>query len=239
MTRRSNLSAAMASVLLLCASPALAGEGRVDQAEGLEIEADALEIEFQTIFVPAGNGAKGEWKFAPTIEYGLSDALSVGLEFEFEKESGEPALLTEIGVQAKLALISPEDAPVGLGFQSSLIFDRSADVGFETYIIAEHDGEKIDVIGNLVISAEPGDWSELSASYVGRLDHAIDDRYALGLESGGELSGETKGRHWLGPVFSMSPKEGGLVPAVEFSIFAPLTGKTPDVQMKLELDWEF
>ncbi|MEH6663014.1 MAG: hypothetical protein V7679_15315 [Parasphingorhabdus sp.] len=239
MILRSNLCAASTAALLLCSCPAVAGEGRVDQAEGLEIEKAAFEIEFQTIFVPESVGEEGEWKFAPTVEYGLSDRLSVGLEVEFEKEAGEALALSEVGVQAKLALISPENAPVGIGFQTSLIFDRSGDIGFETYLIAEHDGDKINLIGNLIISGEPGDWSELSTSYVGRLDHALGDNFSLGLESGGELSGEAKGRHWLGPVFSASSEEGGLVPSLEFSAFAPLTGKTPDVQFRLELDWEF
>ncbi|CAO1654898.1 hypothetical protein [Parasphingorhabdus sp. NYA22] len=123
---------------------------------------------------------------------------------------------------------------IGRGF-----FDRSGDVGFETYLIAEHEGEKIDLIANLIISGEPGDWSELSTSYVGRVDHVVGFNFSWGVESGGELSGEAKGRHWLGPVFSVSSEEGGLVPSFELSAFAPLTRKTPDVQFRLELDWEF
>lgn len=122
---------------------------------------------------------------------------------------------------------------------SSGLFDRSGDVGFETYLIAEHEGDKIDLIGNLIIFGEPGDWSELSTSYVGRFDHVVGDNFSLGLESGGKLSGESKGRHWLGPVFSVASEEGGLVPSFEWSVFAPLTRKTPDVQFRLELDWEF
>ncbi|AMO72717.1 hypothetical protein [Sphingorhabdus sp. M41] len=229
----------LAFVLLLSPYPAFAGEGRVDQAEGLEIEKDAFELEFQTIFVPESNGEEGEWKIAPTIEYGVSEALSVGLEIEFEKEAGEALQLSEVGVQAKLVVISPENAAVGLGIQSAVIFDRSSDVGFETYFIAEHKSDQIDVIANLVLSAEPGDWSELSTSYVGRFDHAIGNHFSLGLEAGGEISGEAKGRHWLGPVLSAAGEEGSPIPAFELSIFAPLTHRTPDIQFRLELDWEF
>lgn len=229
----------LALVLLLSPYPAFAGEGRVDQAEGLEIENDVFELEFQTVFVPESNGEEGEWKFAPTIEYGVNDALSVGLEIEFEKEAGEALQFSEVGVQAKLVVISPENAVVGLGFQSAVIFDRSSDIGFETYFIAEHKSDKIGVIANLVLSAEPGDWSELSTSYVGRFDHAIGDDFSLGLEAGGEISGEAKGRHWLGPVLSATGEDDSLVPAIELSIFAPLTRRTPDIQFRLELDWEF
>ncbi len=122
---------------------------------------------------------------------------------------------------------------------SSGLFDRSGDVGFETCLVAEHEGDKIDLIVNLIISGEPGDWSELSTSYVGRVDHVVGYNFALGVESGGELSGEAKGRHWLGPVFSASSEESSFVPSFELSAFAPLTRKTPDVQFRLELDWEF
>ena len=75
--------------------------------------------------------------------------------------------------------------------------------------------------------------------HVGRVDHVVGDNFSLGLESSGELSGEAKGRHWLGPVFSASSEESNFVPSFELSVFAPLTRKTPDVQFRLELDWEF
>lgn len=229
----------LAFALLFYSCPSFAGEGRVDQAEGLEIEKGAFDIEGQSIFAPESNGEEEEWKFAPTMEYGVSDRLSVGLEIEFEKEDGEELQFSEVGMQAKLVVVSPDEAPVGFGFQSSMILDRSGDIGFETYFIAEHNADKTDLTGNLIISSEPGDWSELSTSYVARFDRAVANNFSLGLESGGEISGDNKGRHWLGPVLSASAEEDSLIPALELSVFAPLTRKTPDVQFRLELDWEF
>ncbi len=239
MFEKSTVFAALMAALLLSSCPALAGEGRVDQAENLEIEQGSFEFELQSIFVPRSNGEQGEWKFAPTIEYGLSDRLSIGLEIEFEKEADEKLGFSEIGVQAKLVAISPDDAPVGLGIQTSVIFDRSGNIGSETYFIADHVGDKIHLTGNLILTAEPGDWSSLSTSYVGRFDHVIDDNLSLGVETGGEFTGEAKGRHWVGPVLSAASEEGALIPSFELSVFAPLTRETPAVQFRLELDWEF
>lgn len=236
---RSSLSGALAALAMSWACPASAGEGRVDQGENLEIEEATFELESQLIFVPASNGEAGEWKFAPTVEYGINDALAVGLEIEFEKETGETLQFSEIGLQAKLILADPEVAVAGLGVQSTVIFDRSGRVGFETYLIVEHTRDEFNVLGNLIVSGEPGDWSALSTSYVGRFDHAIDSNFAVGIEAGGELSGDSKGRHWVGPVLQIAADEASLVPSFELSAFAPLSRKTPDFQVRLELDWEF
>ncbi len=236
---RSSLSPALAAVAMPWTFPAIAAEGRVDQAENLEIEESMFELESQLIFVPESNGEVGEWKFAPTIEYGINDALAVGLEIEFEQESGETLQFSEIGLQAKLVLVDPEVAAAGLGVQSSVIFDRSGRVGFETYFIIEHIRDELNVLGNLIVSGEPGDWSALSTSYVGRVDHAIGGNFSVGMETGGELSGDSKGRHWVGPVLHIAADEASLVPSVELSAFAPLSRKTPDFQLRLELDWAF
>jgi hypothetical protein len=239
MFQKVKILSGLAFAFLFQSVPVIAGEGRVDQVEGLEIERGAVELEFQSIFVPGVDEEDGEWKLAPTIEYGVSDVLSIGLEFKFKKETGEALQWSERAVQGKLALVSAEQALLGLGVQSSMVFDRSGAVGFETYFIAEHRHNKADFVANLVLATGPGDWSEISTSYIGRFNHAIGDSFALGLESGGELSGDARGRHWVGPVLSIASGEGSLIPAFELAVLAPLTRETPDVQFRLEFDWEF
>jgi len=224
---------------------AWADEGVVDQAEGLDIEQGAIELELQTIYIPASNGDADVWKIAPTLEYGLSSSLGIGVEIEFEKESGESLIFEELGLLAKWVALSPEEAPLGLGLQSALIIDRHGGIGTETYAIAEITRAGTGLTANLIYATEPGDWSEDSLSYVLRGDQAFSERFSLGAEAGGELSGAAKGRHWIGPVVTFAPgreddtSEGGPLPAIEFALFAPLTRATPDVQFRLELDWEF
>ena len=238
--------AAIAALSVATVTPvASAGEGRVDQAEKLEVEPGATEIELQNIYVPASEGDESAWKLAPTFEYGLSDRLGIGLELEFEKEGKGTLLFTELGFQAKWVAIDPEDAPLGLGIQTSLVLDRQGELGSETYLIAEAFAGETDLTANLVYATAPGHWSEDGFSYVLRADQPLGKRLLLGAEAGGELSGEAKGRHWIGPVFTLLPdskgedREGGMLPALEFGVFAPLSAVTPDVQFRLELDWEF
>ena len=236
----------------LCAATlapaAWAGEGQVDQAEMLDVERCAIEVELQNIYLPASNGDDSAWKFAPTFEYGASDTVSVGLEIEFEKQGNERLVFEGFGLQAKWVAVDPDNAPLGLGVQTSLNMDRHGRIGSETYLIAQTLAEDTSLTANLIYVTEPGDWSEDAFSYVLRADRELSSAISLGAEAGGEISGEYKGRHWIGPILTLSPaagdegkdkEQGSAIPAMEFGIFAPLSAKTPDVQFRLELDWEF
>lgn len=217
---------------------ALAEEGRVDQIERAEIEWGEAEIELQTIHVPAGNGEASASAANLTLERGVTRFLSLGIEIETEAEDGEALDVDSVGLQAKW--VPNPDAAVRFGVQTGLFVTADeGEVGSETFLIAETEAAGLDLVANAVIETEPGDWSETSAAYGLRADYPAGEQLMLGLEAGGGLSGEGAGAHWLGPVLSLLPPEGATRPAVELSVFLPLTQETPDVQFRIELDHAF
>lgn len=217
--------------------PAMAEEGRVDQIERAAIEAGETEAELQTIHVPAGGGEAAAWAANVTFERGLSRSLSLGLEIETEAGDGAGLDVDSVGLQAKW-VANPAEA-TRFGVQAGLYRADDGNFGSETFLIAETRAGGLDLVGNLVIGTEPGKWSEASATYGLRADRAAGGRLLAGLEAGGGISGEGAGAHWLGPVLSFLPEEETGLPAVELSLFLPLTEDTPDVQFRLELDRAF
>ena len=221
-----------------CGLAALAQDGRVDQIERAEIEWGETEIELQTIHVPASNDEASASSANLTLERGIARFLSLGIEIETEAEDGEALDIDSVGLQAKW-VVDPE-AAVRFGVQTGLfVTPDEGEVGSETFLIAETEAGGLALVANAAIETEPGDWSEANAAYGLRADYPAGEQLMLGLEAGGGLSGEGAGAHWLGPVLSLLPPEGAKRPAVELSVFLPLTQETPDVQFRIELDHAF
>ncbi len=222
---------------LLAPVPAAAEGGLVDQVERLEIEAGEFETEGQLIY--AEENDEETLLLGTTFEYGLTDNFQLGVEFEAEREAGEALILETIGFQFKWAVIDPEDAGIGIGIQSALTLDpASGELGSETFLIAESRLRSVDAAANLVIETEPGDFSEASSAYAVRLDRELSDRFALGIEAGGALSGEGEGSHFVGPVATaaLGDSDGA---AAELGVFAPLSEEAPGLQIRLEIDLAF
>ena len=225
--------------------PSLSGaaeEGRVDQVERADAEAGETELELQLIHLPPAGGEQAAWAANLTLEHGISDRFSLGIEIETEAEDGAGLEVDTIGLQAKW--VSPAGAGVRFGIQPGFQFaPESGDVGSETFLIAETRAGQIDLVANAVVATEPGDLDSIALSYGMRADVSLSGRWIAGLEAGGELSGpeDREGdAHWAGPVLARKPDdEASIVPAVELSLFLPLTDDTPDLQLRLELDRAF
>lgn len=221
------------------ASPACAqAEGaRVDQVEWLEIEADTTEAESQTIW---DNGEEEGLKTGLTLERGLSERLSLGVELEWDRRDSGALALDEISLQAKLALIERAARGWGAGVQPALVIDRrSGAVGSETFFILETAARGWALAGNVIVNSEPGDWNDWQSGYALRAQRQISDALLLGIESGGTIAGFDRPGHWLGPVLALSPGGEGKGLAAELSAFAGLAPDTPDVQLRLALRWGF
>ena len=228
---------AFAALLLAAPAPALAEGGLVDQVEWLEVEEGEAEFEIQSVYADAEDGHA--LLLNTTFAFGLSDRFQLGIELESERDdTGEALTLESINLQFKWIPLDPEDSAIGLGLQSSAAIDPdSGKIGSETFFIAESHPGAYDLAANLVLETEPGDWSEAETSYALRADHGLAGGIAIGIEAGGALSGEASGSHFLGPVLTVPLGEEG--PALEFGVFAPLSEDAPDIQFRLEADFEF
>ncbi len=234
MTPRQSACLAGAAYAIFDPVPLLAEEGRVDQVELLEIEPGAIELEVQFVAAHEENARA----LNITVERGLAPWLQLGAEIEFESEGGQPLSVESIAPQAKIRIVDPASAPIGLGLQASLAIDADgAGSGGELILIAEHLGQDYVLAGNLSLQTQPGDWSQRSISYAARGDWKVLDPVDAGLEIGGTLSGEGQASHFVGPVLGYSLRDDG--PVLELGIFAPLTDRAPGWQARVELDWEF
>jgi len=219
----------------------IAEPGRVDQLEFLDVEKGEAELESQTVWASETDDAEAGIMTGLTFEYGLSGRLALGMEAEFERPNGDAISFETFSIQAKWVAVDAESAPLGLGIQFSLALDpETGDVGSETFLIAAAQRELWRAAGNIVIEAEPGDWSSPSVGYALRADKQLTGNVWAGLEAGGGLYGEGEGSSWLGPVVILGTAgvSHGL-PGIELSAFTGLTQQTPDFQTRIELSWEF
>jgi hypothetical protein len=229
----------LAVAACLCTSPARADAGFVDQVERLEVERGEAEIESQTIFVPSQKRFSSSLRGGLTLEYGLSDRLSLGTEFEYEADDGAFDA-DEIAVQAKWIALDPATATVGFGVQlgAGYAFEDSA-LGLEATAIAAIDRADWWAALNTTMRTRPGDRSALDVVYAARADRALTDSVALGIEAGGALAADDPRGHWAGPVLSFGDDSKAALPEVEIGMFAGLNRNSPGVQFRLELDWAF
>ncbi len=227
------LSAAIAG-----AAPTCAQTGIVDQVEGLGAEPGETSVEVQTIWVPAQNGEDSLLTGGITLDHAIRSWIVVGTEFEYDKDG--VLALEEIATQIKLTAIDPADAPIGFGAQMSLGYSIDDDaLVFDTVLIAAVERERWSGAANLVFEARDGDLARYDMRYAVRADHDLSDGLAFGIEAGGELASEEARGHWIGPVLTVGDDGGGLLPEIELSAFTALNSASPDVQLRLELEWGF
>jgi hypothetical protein len=226
------------SMTIAGASPGFAQTGIVDQVEGLGAEPGATSIEVQTIWVPEQQGDRSFLTGGITVEHAVSSWIIVGTEIEYERANG--LKIEEIAGQVKLTAIDPADALIGLGAQLSVGYAIDDDaLAFEAALIAAIERERWSGAVNLVVEARDGDLSRYDLRYALRADHDVADGLAIGIEAGGELASEDARGHWIGPVLTVGDDDGGLLPEIELSAFTALNGASPDMQLRLELEWGF
>lgn len=228
-----------AAACCLVATPLRAETGVVDQVEALDIEAGENELELQLIVVPRQDGVPSYAAGGLTFERGVSDALALGVEIEFEREDGS-LKIDEVTAQAKLAVTDPGDGGLGLGVQLAAGYAFAVrQFAIETVLIAAIERKGWSTAANLIVSAREGRLDAYDLRYAARLDRPLPGGFSIGLESGGEIASQDPRGHWIGPVIALESAAGSAMPAIELGAFAGLNRATPDMQLRLEIDLAF
>jgi hypothetical protein len=226
------------SAAIVVATPAAAQTGIVDQVEGLSADPGETSVEVQTIWVPEQDGEDSFLTGGITLDHAIRSWIVIGTEVEYEKS--DALAVEEIAAQVKLTAIDPANAPIGFGAQVSIGYSIDDDVlVFDTVLIAAVERERWSGAANLVFEARDGDFARYDMRYAVRADHGLSDGLALGIEAGGELASEDARGHWIGPVLTVGDDDGGLLPEIELSAFTALNSASPEVQLRLELEWGF
>ena len=220
------------------AGPAAAQTGIVDQVEALGAETGETSVEIQTVWVPRQNGEDAYLAGAITIDHALRPWAVVGTELSYDADGR--LSLDEILAQIKLTAIDPADAPVGLGVQIAAGYSIGEDdLAVEAIFIAAVERETWSGAANLEIEARDGGLTRYDVRYAVRVDYALATHWAIGIETGGELASEAARGHWVGPVLTVAGDDGGLLPELELSAFSGLNRASPDMQLRIELEWGF
>jgi hypothetical protein len=235
-----NMEVVTLLAVLATSGVAHAQAGLVDQVEGLDIVENGREFEFRTLVVPAQKRFPSAMNAGVTFEYGVSERLSVGVEVEMEK-SGDTLEADEIGVQAKLLVVDPDEAPIGFGLQLATgyaIEDSALALGVTAIVAIERPHWSAAV--NAIVANREDDRSAFDIAYAARADRRLGDSLAIGVEAGGDLRSDARRGHYAGPVLSFEAEDGPeSLPALEIGAFTGLDRDAPDIQVRIELDWEF
>lgn len=221
----------LALIAALPAAPARAEGGTVGELKDLSIERHRLELESRLVHVH--RDGEDLLAIAAAAAYSLSGRTQWGAEIKTAGAGGSRQV-EEAALFVKWRAV--EFAGGALGVQPGLVIDpRTGKIGSETFLIAQGQVGGIDLVGNLLIVTDPGEWRKLQASYAARGSWAVVDDLALGIEAGGALTGDGRGSHFAGAVVGY---ERPGIPAIELSLFGPLTAEAPDLQIRLEVETE-
>jgi hypothetical protein len=230
MTRIFKTLACMFGALALPGA-AYAQSGIVDQVEDLEIDPGVFEVEVQTVYAPPSNGSPEFTAIGITLEYAPVAHLVLGAELELDSATGR-LKASELAVQAKFAIIDPDNAPIGLGLQLGAGYSI-ADDAFEhgAVLIATRERNGFAAAANLAISGREDQLGEFDVRYAMRAEWELSQRIALGVEAGGELASTELRGHWIGPVVAIEAgKQDGSSIGIDLGVFAGLNANTPDFQ---------
>jgi hypothetical protein len=140
--------------------------------------------------------------------FGAGDRLALGVELEGEVDNGLD--VEELSVKA-LYRLTREEAPVALGLQVQLGFDRHAVLGeAEARLIAEHEGEAWWAQGNFMLRSSIGeDEGGKSLAYGLSLQRSLAGVAWLGIEASGEAADEADEQgHFAGPSLTFEAEPG-------------------------------
>lgn len=224
-----------AATLLSAPLPALAEEGTVGELVRLESEAGVFQAETRVVYINLPTD--DEWGWNAALGYGLSDSVQLRAEVA-TSGTGFDRSVEAVIASVRWVILDPESGPIGFGIQPGLAIDtHTGDIGSETFIVMQGKAGALDLIGNLLVGSEAGDWDAWGTSYAARAQTALSDSFTLGGEVAGTLSGDGKGAHFAGPTFALALGEDG--PVLEGGLFAPLSSEAPDFQARIAIEAEF
>lgn len=229
------LAAAISAAMLTASLPASAEEGTVGELVRLESETGVFQAETRVVYIDLPGDDEFGWNAA--LGYGLSDTLQLRAEIA-TSGTGFDRSVDAVIASVRWIILGQDGGPISFGIQPGLAIDtHNGNIGSETFIVLQGEAGAFDLIGNLLVGSEAGDWDAWGTSYAARAQTAISNRFTLGAEIAGTLSGDGKGAHFAGPTFALALGEDG--PVLEGGLFAPLSSEAPDFQARIAIEAEF
>lgn len=232
--RRKASRALGAASLALLSAPAIAEtEPGID---GIEVEAGETEVEFETRIRDEDQGTGLSMQLQ--LEHALDDRWALRGELEAERDPGE-AVLADTAI-ASLKWRAPRGkSGLGFAFQAGAGFDFQNDSAIvETAAYLGWSGDDLSLAGKFEMQQLLRDQAEPEFGYRLRLKRELGPDFEIGIESDGDLWNDDDPKHRIGP-FVEIPLGGKRAPVLELGAFAGLTRDTPDMQYRLEIEFEF
>ncbi|MAN46273.1 MAG: hypothetical protein GYB49_05175 [Alphaproteobacteria bacterium] len=208
------------------------------------------EAEFELVYGQFTGGAEdGGWAMLAEANYGVTDWWMAEVQFEFEREPGENAILEAIEFENVFAFNTSRAWPVQFGAALAYEFglrDKPDEV--EAMLIAERHSGPMRLRGNLITERQVGSGAEdeFEFGYAAQLLYALNDDVSLGAEGYGgagsdeEFADFADEAHYWGPVAQFElPDFGGGESEIQIGYLAGFGETEADgyIQLKLELEY--
>jgi hypothetical protein len=204
--------------------------------DGIDFDAGGTEIELETRFFDTGDGTGLMMQLQ--AEHALDDRWALGAELELERDPGE-TLEADTAIASLKWRAPRSDGGIAFALQAGAGYafsDDAAAIEAAAYI-GWSTGDwslagKFDMLQLLQDQAEP------EFGYRLRLARELESDIEIGIEAGGDLWAGAEPQHRIGP-FVEVPLGGDDAPVLELGAFAGLTRDTPDMQYRVEIEFEF
>lgn len=240
---KASLSVLLASAVLL---PAAGEPG--SSVYGATVEKGESEAELIYGLFHGGE-EDGGWGLVAELNHGVTEWWRTEIQFEFEREPEEDAVLEGVEFENVFAFNATRDWPVRLGAAVAYEFGlRDEPDGVEAMLIAEHASGPLSVRGNFITTRGIGDDADdtFAFGYAAQLLYGLGDEVSLGLEGYGDAGTEDafaefdEAAHYWGPVAQLElPGAAGAEPALQLGYLAAFGEAEADgyFQMVLELEY--
>ena len=193
--------AALAILLVLTTSPALATPGRGDDADGATVECGSIDAALFYDRLDSGP-AGGEDLLQIGITHGLSDRVRIGGQASFARQPGTSRKVETVGAEVLFAL--GKLGPIDSAFYATYDIGIDAPDAVETRFILEHDRGRMNLRFNLIATRELASGESVELGYAFSGDYQVLPKWRLGLQGFGEFGSFDRllphGGHALGPI---------------------------------------
>ncbi len=221
----------------LCPSRATAEPTESASIEGLDVELGQTEIELQTNFRDGDDGTDIEFQLQS--ETRLSKGLSIGGEFEAERDAGENLVAATLLLQAKFNIPTKEESSFGAAVRLGAGYDFGENRPLtEAVLFAGVADKRWSLSTRVGVEALLGRSASPEVDYRVRLERALGDDFELGIEAAGDIAADDRLEHRIGPILSF-PLGRDNAPSLELGLFKGLLSATPDTEFRVELEFEF
>jgi hypothetical protein len=235
-TKNLVLSAALCGVFIPCGVTA-AEPVESASIEGLDVDLGETEIELQTSFLDLDEGTDIEFQLQS--ETRLSKRLSIGGEFEASREADEKLIADSLLLQVKLHVPLPETSRFGTAIRLGAGYDFGEDRPLsEAILFAGVADERWSLATRFGVEALLGRSASPEVDYRVRLERELGRDFGLGIEAAGDIAADEGLEHRIGPIFSF-PLGRNDAPSLELGLLKGLSSATPDIEFRVELEFEF